>query len=116
MRWRVEITTEEEQIMKQKDLFKLALGLEDPWMVREVRFSPEEGKLDICLDFPRGATFRCPGCGEAERKAYDCEERTWRHLNFFQRGIPWPRGAATLPTPPLCSSPFCAYPECRRDT
>ncbi len=40
--------------MKQKDLFKLALGLEDPWMVREVRFDLEEGKLDIWLDFPRG--------------------------------------------------------------
>jgi hypothetical protein len=34
--------------MKQKDLFKLALGLEDPWMVRELRFSPEEGRLDVC--------------------------------------------------------------------
>lgn len=70
--------------MKQKDLFKLALGLEDPWMVREVRFSPEEGKLDIWLDFPRGSTFSCPSCGEGGKKAYDTCEKTWRHLNFFQ--------------------------------
>lgn len=70
--------------MKQKDLFKLALGLEDPWMVREVRFSYEKGRLDIWLDFPRGATFSCPGCGESGRKAYDTCEKTWRHLNFFQ--------------------------------
>lgn len=70
--------------MKQKDLFRLALGLEAPWMVREVRFSPEEGKLDICLDFPKGATFRCPSCKEEGKNAYDSEERTWRHLNFFE--------------------------------
>lgn len=70
--------------MKQKDLFKLALGLEDPWMVREVRFSPEEGRLDIWLDFPRGATFSCPSCGESGKKAYDTCEKTWRHLNFFE--------------------------------
>ena len=70
--------------MKQKDLFKLALGLEDPWMVREVRFSPEEGRLDVWLDFKRGATFPCPSCGEGGKKAYDTCEKTWRHLNFFE--------------------------------
>ncbi len=70
--------------MKQKDLFKLALGLEDPWMVREVRFDLGEGRLDIWLDFPRGATFSCPGCGEGGKKAYDTQEKTWRHLNFFE--------------------------------
>jgi transposase len=70
--------------MKQKDLFKLALGLEDPWMVREVSFNPEEGRLDIWLDFPRGATFFCPSCGEGGKKAYDTQKKTWRHLNFFE--------------------------------
>ena len=46
-------------------------------------FSVEPGRLDIHLDFPRGSTFPCPECGTAS-KAYDTEDLTWRHLNFFQ--------------------------------
>lgn len=70
--------------MKERELFEQALGLTDPWRVKKVEFSQEEGRLDIWLDFPKGAVFRCPSCGQGERKAYDTEERTWRHLNFFQ--------------------------------
>lgn len=70
--------------MKQKDLFRLALGLEEPWVVKEVIFDSEKGRLDIRLDFPRGAAFPCPSCGEKGRRAYDTEERAWRHLNFFE--------------------------------
>jgi transposase len=36
------------------------------------------------LNFPRGSTFTCPECGQAEIKAYDTQEKSWRHLNFFQ--------------------------------
>ena len=35
------------------------------------------------MDFQRGASFPCPECGRPS-KAHDTEERTWRHLNFFQ--------------------------------
>lgn len=70
--------------MKERELFEQALGLVDPWRVKRVEFSQEEGRLDIWLDFPKGAAFCCPACGQGERKAYDTEERTWRHLNFFQ--------------------------------
>ncbi len=54
--------------MRQKDLFKLALGLEDPWMAREVRFDLGEGRLDIWLDFPRGAPSPAPAAGKAARR------------------------------------------------
>jgi transposase len=36
------------------------------------------------LTSPRGSRFACPGCGAADCPAYDTEEMTWRHLNFFQ--------------------------------
>ncbi len=36
------------------------------------------------MDFPRGATFCCPECDRAGLKVHDTEEKTWRHLDFFQ--------------------------------
>jgi transposase len=51
--------------------------------VDQCSFSVESGRLDIHLDFARGATFPCPECATAS-KAYDTEVLTWRHLNFFQ--------------------------------
>jgi len=62
----------------------MALGLSDPWKVTEDKFSLEEKRLDIYIDFKPGSTFTCPDCGATGAKAYDTKERTWRHLNFFQ--------------------------------
>jgi transposase len=70
--------------MKDTDLFQLAMGLTSPWRVMQCAFDKEQGRLDISIDFARGGTFPCPECGRAACKAYDTEERTWRHLNFFQ--------------------------------
>lgn len=70
--------------MQDKDLFGLALGLEKPWYVSSVVFEPEAKRLELIIDFERGGTFRCPECSTPGCKAYDTEERTWRHLNFFQ--------------------------------
>jgi hypothetical protein len=36
------------------------------------------------LDFPKGSRFLCPACGQADCTAYDTEQKTWRHWNFFQ--------------------------------
>lgn len=46
-------------------------------------FKAGEHRLDIQVDFQKGAFFPCPVCG-APSKAHDTEERTWRHLDFFQ--------------------------------
>lgn len=70
--------------MQDKDLFALALGLNKPWYVSGVEFEPEERRLELLIDFERGGTFACPECGAAGCKAYDTEEKRWRHLNFFQ--------------------------------
>ena len=47
-------------------------------------FDPEAHRLDIHLDFPPGSRFHCSQCGATDCPAYDTEQMTWRHLNFFQ--------------------------------
>jgi transposase len=69
--------------MDDIQLFQMALGLTPPWQVRDCRFDPAQSRLDIALDFPKGSLFACPECG-APAKAYDTEDKQWRHLNFFQ--------------------------------
>ena len=69
--------------INEAELFQAALGLAPPWVVERCEFSVESGRLDIYLDFPRGSNFACPECAAAS-KAYDTDELTWRHLNFFQ--------------------------------
>ncbi len=64
-------------------LFQAALGIQVPWMIKEIRSNEANHELHITLDFVKGATFSCPECAQA-CKAYDTKERTWRHLNFFQ--------------------------------
>lgn len=70
--------------MNQSDLFTLALGLTKPWFVREVEFDAKDGELNLYLDFPSGSRFPCPACGGADRPVRDTENRSWRHLSFFQ--------------------------------
>lgn len=70
--------------MIDTDLFQLALSLTTPWQVTSSEFELQRKRLDIRIDFPRGSTFSCPACEQANLKAYDTKEKTWRHLNFFQ--------------------------------
>jgi transposase len=70
--------------MRDTELFQMALALSPPWTVSECRFDAQARQLDIRLDFPRGSTFPCPACAAPGCHAYDTEEMTWRHLNFFQ--------------------------------
>lgn len=69
--------------MHPEVLFGMALGIVPPWEVTEVNFSKESNRLDITIDFQRGATFACPVCG-APAPAHDTTVKTWQHLNFFQ--------------------------------
>ncbi len=69
--------------MKSEELFRKLLGLEDPWIIKEIKFDHQEKKVDIFLDFPKGSRFPCPVCGILYG-VHETEERTWRHLNIFQ--------------------------------
>ena len=65
------------------DLFTAALNLTNPWRVVRTNFQPSDRRLDLYLDFDRGARFECPTCG-AKCPVHDTVEKEWRHLNFFQ--------------------------------
>ena len=69
--------------MDQNSMFGAALGLQEPWFVKGIRFSLEDRRLDIDIDFRKGGLFPCPQCKQP-RKAYDTADKSWRHLNFFQ--------------------------------
>jgi transposase len=68
------------------DLFKAALGLAEPWRVTRSDFDVVQGRLDLYLDFPRGARFgrSVAGCEQGSCPVHDTEAKTWRHMDFFQ--------------------------------
>jgi hypothetical protein len=71
--------------MKSEDIFTLGLGLTVPWEVKKVSLVEEQDRkkvLHIHIDFLRGSEF-VNDAGQ-KQKAYDTEDKTWRHLNFFQ--------------------------------
>jgi transposase len=73
--------------MTTEELFSQALLIRTPWFIKEMKFDIPEGKLDIYIDFKKGATFSYQDSElgiNGEYKAYDTSEKTWRHLNFFQ--------------------------------
>lgn len=69
--------------MEKLDIFTTALELSSPWYVENVYFK-EEGKekiLHIEVAHEKRVKFEY----ESERYGvYDHQERTWKHLNFFQ--------------------------------
>lgn len=70
--------------MNNLELFKAALGLQDPWRVESMDFDPAGRRLDLHLDFARGTRFACPEGDEAVCAVHDTATKTWRHLDFFQ--------------------------------
>lgn len=73
--------------MPTTSLFQQALNIQQPWYVRSSTFNVEQKRLDIYLDFSRGAKFPYVDSTlgiTGEFTAYDTVEKTWRHLNFFE--------------------------------
>lgn len=70
--------------MRDTELFTAALGLQAPWRVVESSFDQAGRRLDLRIDFDRGATFPCPECDQVNCAVHDTNERQWRHLDFFQ--------------------------------
>ena len=53
--------------MRDLELFSRALGLREPWRVVGTSFDPEQRRLDLRLDFERGARFACPSQAGCQR-------------------------------------------------
>ncbi len=45
-------------VMRNTDLFQLALGLVPPWLVNDVRFDADKKQLDIEIDLRAADAFR----------------------------------------------------------
>ena len=72
--------------MDELGLFTAALGLSGPWRVARTEFDAEQARLDLYLEFGRGARFPCPAtdCAHGACPVHDTADKTWRHLDFFQ--------------------------------
>lgn len=70
--------------MRDVELFTAALGLLAPWKVVESSFDADERRLELRIDFERGARFPCPVCDTSGCPVHDTETKRWRHLDFFQ--------------------------------
>ena len=69
--------------MESKELFAEALELKRPWYIKKVYFKGEGSQKILHIDI--GHTKRTKFKYDAEEfPVYDHQERTWRHLNFFQ--------------------------------
>jgi len=67
--------------MRDVELYRQLLGLEQPWSVERVELSLEERRVDVFASHAEGLAWACPECG-GELALYDhAEERAWRHLD-----------------------------------
>jgi len=72
--------------MKKEEIFGMALGLQSPWKIADIAFKDSEKKegekeLHIKVEYEKGHKFKI---AEQSYSVYDHQERSWRHLNFFQ--------------------------------
>ena len=63
--------------------YRLLLGLNSNWEVREVDLSLEGLRVEIVLEFT-GQELVCPECGQPSGRHDLAPERTWRHLDTMQ--------------------------------
>ncbi|MCA1680685.1 MAG: ISL3 family transposase [Actinobacteria bacterium] len=70
--------------MRDIELFQSALGLADPWRVVASSFDADQRRLELRIDFERGARFACPECDQEGCAVHDTAEKRWRHLDFFE--------------------------------
>jgi transposase len=72
--------------MDELGLFTAALGLGGSWRVVRSEFDAQATRLDLYLDFERGARFACPAkdCAQECCPVHDTVDQAWRHLDFFQ--------------------------------
>ena len=69
--------------MDSEKLFGMALGLQEPWYIREVSFDAAKKKLILKVDFRKGSRFAHPDA-DGLFAVYDTEKKMLRHLNFFE--------------------------------
>lgn len=71
--------------MDGNEILLLGLGIQSPWklMGQHLDINKQPHELHLTVGSDRGSKYACPVCG-ASCAAHDFQEKTWRHLNFFQ--------------------------------
>ncbi len=70
--------------MRDTELYRHLLGIEQPWTVDRVELSVKAQQVDVWAVHADGTRWPCPECG-TELPGYDHgAERTWRHLDSCQ--------------------------------
>ena len=70
--------------MRDVELYRHLLGIEQPWTVSRVELSVSDQRVDVWVGHAEGVRWACPECGTL-LSAYDhAEERAWRHLDSCQ--------------------------------
>ena len=64
-------------------LFTSALGLQEPWSVKDVKLDTSRRRIDFDL-ICKASRLACPHCGASSQGVHDRLAREWRHLDFFQ--------------------------------
>lgn len=64
-------------------LFTSALGLQQPWVVEDVRLDTAKRRIDFEIGC-HSTSLSCPACGASAQPVHDRLRRSWRHLDFFQ--------------------------------
>ena len=69
--------------MQLNDHYRLLLGLDEHWRVRDVKLNLAERRVDIYLEHADKGDV-CPACGEPCPLYDHAPERQWRHLDTMQ--------------------------------
>jgi hypothetical protein len=54
----------------------MALGLQAPWSVADVRFDAKAKEIYFEVRFKSGILFACPSCGAPDQSVHDTRPRT----------------------------------------
>ena len=63
--------------MRDVELYRHLLGLEEPWTVRSVELKVVEQRVDVWAGHAEGGRWLCPECG-TERSLYDQDRKSTR--------------------------------------
>ena len=69
--------------MNENAIFTMALGLGEPWHIEKVEFIERNQVKELHLSIGHKRDYRFTYGGD-EHSVYDHQDRTWRHLNFFE--------------------------------
>jgi transposase len=69
--------------MKDTERYARLLGLQAPWQVTDVDFSPLQRSVTVFVSPDAGWQWCCPQCGQPA-PGYDKRTRQWRHLDTMQ--------------------------------